>query len=338
VNPKKEFLVGAVIILAIIVGVGGTLWLQGTNFGRATTTVEVLLESVGQLSEGNPVTYRGVRIGQTASIDVEPGGRGVRVTLLLTEEVELPSDAGVVLGPESLFGDWQAEIVSRERFPRFGFYEVPSGTTPVSVEAVAVVGGYALPEITRLTASAEQISVNLAELSARLELAFNQETADNLARAIDNIQAITEEVRTLVQQQSTVAASITASADSALTEVELAAQAARRSLERVEGFVENAKFDSIIDNVRVASEGMRIITTDLADPESGLASTLERADSAFVRIDRITARLEAGEGSLGRLLTDTTFAVRAEEALLSLDLLLKDVRENPRRYVRLSIF
>ena len=83
---------------------------------------------------------------------------------------------------------------------------------------------------------------------------------------------------------------------------------------------------------------MRIITTDLADPESGLASTLERADSAFVRIDRITARLEAGEGSLGRLLTDTTFAVRAEEALFSLDLLLKDVRENPRRYVRLSIF
>jgi phospholipid/cholesterol/gamma-HCH transport system substrate-binding protein len=293
---------------------------------------------VGQLSEGNPVTYRGVRIGQTASIDVEPGGRGVRVTLLLTEEVELPSDAGVVLGPESLFGDWQAEIVSRERFPRFGFYEVPSGTTPVSVEAVAVVGGYALPEITRLTASAEQISVNLAELSARLELAFNQETADNLARAIDNIQAITEEVRTLVQQQSAVAASITASADSALTEVELAAHAARRSLERIEGFVENARFDSIIDNVRVASEGIRVIATDLADPESGLASTMERADSAFVRIDRITARLEAGEGSLGRFLVDTTFAVRAEAALLSFDLLLKDVRENPHRYVRLSIF
>lgn len=106
----------------------------------------------------------------------------------------------------------------------------------------------------------------------------------------------------------------------------------------VEAFVENARFDSIIDNVRIASEGIRIITAGLADPESGLASTLERADSAFVRIDRITARLEAGEGSLGRLLLDTTFALRAEEVLLSFDLLLKDVRENPHRYVRLSIF
>ena len=139
-NRSKEFLVGAVIIASIAVGVGGTVWLQGTNFGRATTTVEVLLESVGQLSEGNPVTYRGVRIGQTASIDVEPGGSGVRVTLLLTEEVELPSDPGVVLGPESLFGDWQAEIVSRARFPRFAFYQVPAGTSTRSSEAVAVVG------------------------------------------------------------------------------------------------------------------------------------------------------------------------------------------------------
>jgi phospholipid/cholesterol/gamma-HCH transport system substrate-binding protein len=338
VNRNKEFLVGAVIILAIVVAVGGTLLLQGTNFGRATTTVEVLLESVGQLSEGNPVTYRGVRIGQTASIDVEPGGSAVRVTLLLTEEMSLPADAGVVLGPESLFGDWQAEIVSRSRFPRFAFFDVPPGTRPLSDEAVGVVGGYALPEITRLTASAEQISVNLADLTARMELAFNQETADNLARAIDNIEAITQEVRSLVQQQSIVAASITASADSALNEVELAAHAARRSLDRVEAFVENARFDSIIDNVRVASEGIRIITAGLADPESGLASTLERADSAFVRIDRITARLEAGEGSLGRLLLDTTFALRAEEVLLSFDLLLKDVRENPHRYVRLSIF
>ena len=337
-NRSKEFLVGAVIIMAIVVGVGGTIWLQGTNFGRATTTVEVLLESVGQLSEGNPVTYRGVRIGQTASIDVEPDGAGVRVTLLLTEDVALPTDAGVVLGPESLFGDWQAEIVSRERFPRFGFYEVPPGSTPRSLEAAAVVGGYALPEITRLTASAEQISQNLADLTERMEIAFNQETADNLARAIDNIQVITEEVRTLVQQQSTVAANITASADSALTEVELAAQAARRSLEHFEAFMGNAQFDSIIDNVRVASEGIRIIATDLSDPEAGLASTMERADSAFVRVDRIAARIEAGEGSLGRLLVDSTLAVRAEEALLSLDLLLKDVRENPGRYVRLSIF
>jgi phospholipid/cholesterol/gamma-HCH transport system substrate-binding protein len=329
-NGRKELLVGSVIIIAVAVGVVGTLWLQGTNFGRPTTSVDVLLESVGQLSEGNAVTYRGVGIGQVATITVEPGGQVVRVTLLLDQPVELPQDAGVVLGPESLFGDWQAEIVSIESFPRFDFYRVPP--------AADALGGYALPEITRLTASAEQISDNLADLTARLELAFNQETADNLATAIGNIEDITQEVRLLVQQQGVVAASITASADSALGEIGLAATAARRSFQRVDSVLSDARMDSVLIELHGAAAGIRQLAMELSSDSTGVPATLERADSAFVRIDRIVAGLESGEGSLGRLLTDTAFAVRAEDVLRTLDLLLQDVRENPRRYVRLSIF
>lgn len=329
---RKELLVGSVIIAALTVGVVGTLWLQGTNFGRPTIAVDVLLESVGQLSEGNVVTYRGVRIGQVSAITVEPDGRVVRVGLLLDRAVELPSDAGVVLGPESLFGDWQAEIVSRESFPRFEFYEVPPD------QDGEVLGGYALPEITRLTASAEQISDNLADLTNRMELAFNQETADNLATAIGNLEAITQEVRTLVQQQGEVASSITANADSALAEIEAAAGAARRSFERVDEVLATAEMDSLIVDLHAAATGMRQLATTLSSDSTGVVATLQRADSAFVRVDRIAARLESGEGSLGRLLSDTTFASRAEGVLMTLNLLLEDVRENPRRYVRLSIF
>jgi phospholipid/cholesterol/gamma-HCH transport system substrate-binding protein len=58
----------------------------------------------------------------------------------------------------------------------------------------------------------------------------------------------------------------------------------------------------------------------------------------LARIDRVSARIEAGEGALGRLLVDSTLAVRAEGVLEQLDFLLRDLRENPKRYVRLSIF
>ena len=333
-NRSRDFLVGIVIIVAVSVAVVGTLWLQGTNFGRVTTVVDVLTETAGQVSEGNRVTYRGVRIGQVSNIMVEPGGGAVRITLLLDGEVPLPEDAAVLLGAESLFGEWQAEIVSRARMERFTFFDVsgvPAGTVPV-------LGGYALPELTRLTASAEQISINLADLTDRLELAFNQETADNLASAIANIEAITEELRELVTQQGAVAASITESAAGVLEEVRGAAQAARTSFERVDGMLGDQRTDSILANVHIASAGLRELANQLSDEDAGVSATLERMDSAFVRIDRITARLEAGEGSLGRLLVDSAFAVRAEAALLQLDLLLQDVRENPHRYVRLSIF
>jgi phospholipid/cholesterol/gamma-HCH transport system substrate-binding protein len=343
-NRGKELLVGLVIIAAVVVAVGGTLWLQGIAVGRGMVPVDARLANVGQLAEGNAVTYRGVPIGQVSRIQVEEGGRAVRVRLLIAQDVQLPDDAGVVLGPESLFGAWQAEIVSRSAFPRFPFFEA-EGTGPPTPPLVfgdeapvAVLGGYALPEISRLTASAEEISGNLAELTERMEIAFNQETADNLARAIGNIEAITEEVRTLVQQQAVVAQALTANADTALGEIQTAAVTARLSFERVDRLLADQQLDSTIANFAVASRDLRNILAALSDTTGGLDGTLERADSAFARIDRMTQRIEAGEGSLGRLLGDTTLIVRAEGVLTQLDLLLADFRENPGRYVRLSIF
>jgi phospholipid/cholesterol/gamma-HCH transport system substrate-binding protein len=332
-NRGRELLVGTVILIALAVVVVGTLWLQGKTFGPVRTA-SALSESVGQLALGNVVTYRGVRIGQVSRIQVLPDGSGVEVTMTFERDVPLPEDAGVVFGPASLFADWQAEIVSRATYPRYAFYEVPANTTAPP----PVFGGYALPEISRLTASAEEISNNLAALSDRLELAFNDQTASSLATAIGNIQTITDEVRRLVEEESGVAKSISSSADSALAEIETASAAARRSFERLEGVLDEAQIDSLVTDIRMASQSIRLASSQLADSTSGVASTLARADSAFASLDRIANRIESGQGALGRLVVDTTLSAKAEDVLSQLDTLLQDLRENPRRYVRLSIF
>ena len=328
----RESLVGVVIIFSTLVAVVGTLWLQRVNFGRPQIEVDVLLAGVAQLNRGNAVKYLGVRIGRVDQITVD--GAVVRVSLLpdQNEDVVLPEHPAVLLGPESMFGDWQAEVVSRPDFPRYPFYEVPDDEGP------NVWGGYALPELSRLTASAEQISDNLRGLTDRLELAFNEETATALASAIANLDTISLEIRDLVVQQSAVASSVTASADSALFEIEQASRVARRSFERIEEILGDAQIDTIIANVRVASSGIQDIASNLSLSTSGIAGTIESADSAFARLDRISARLEAGEGAIGRLLVDSTLAIRAEDVLAQIDLLLQDLRENPRKYVRLSIF
>lgn len=337
----REAMVGVVIVVAVTVAVLGTLWMQGRTFGPVRTA-EVLTESVGQLGQGNAVVYRGVRIGRVAVIEVLPDGSGVRISLVLEEGITLPRDPAVVLGPESLFGDWQAEIVSRTTYPNFPFYEVGEGATvePGSdgAEPAPLLGGYALPELSRLTRSAEQIAANIQSLSGRLELAFNEETASNLSSAVENVEAMTQDLRAFVVSQTEVGSAITASADSALSEIADAAGAARRSFESLEGIIDGAALDTMMADVRIAATGIREVSEQLADSTSGVAVTLARVDSAFARIDRIVGRIESGEGSFGRLLGDSTLVVRAEDVLGQLELLLEDLRENPRRYVRLSIF
>lgn len=334
-KEHRELLAGAVILAAVVVGIGGTLWLQGARFGRGAVEVHVLVDNVAQLAEGNQVKYLGVQVGRVWGIEVVPGGAVARVVLMLTQDVQLPNDAAVVLGPESMFGDWQAEIVSRSAFPRYPFYNVPARAGP---DGVRVLGGYALPELSRLTASMDQISVNLANLTDHLEIAFNETTAQNLADAIENFGVVSQDLRALVAQQSGIATSLTASADSALQEIEEASRVARRSFQRVEALLNDAQVDSIVANVRDASGSFEAIAAEMQGSSNNVARMLETADSAFARIDRLTASVEAGRGSLGRLISDTTLAVRTEEVLAQLEVLLADLRENPSRYIRLSIF
>lgn len=331
----RELLVGTVIIVAVLGAAAGTLWLQGTRFGHTVSRIDVLAREVGQLTEGNVVSLRGVAIGRVAGITVEPDGEAVRIQLRIEGTPTLPDDPVVVLAPESLFGDWQAEIVNRDRYSRFEYYEVPLGTTE---GGVPVLGAYALPDITRLTATAEDVSENLAALTDRVDRAFTDETAENLRLAISNIQQVSEDIANLIEQQANAFGDVSADVREAAGEINAAARVARTTLESADRILASGHVDTVLANLSDASESFDEIALDMSRASTGLESTLTRADSVFGRIGRLTARVESGEGSLGRLLTDTALVVRAEGLLAELDALLQDVRENPGRYVRLSIF
>ena len=96
--------------------------------------------------------------------------------------------------------------------------------------------------------------------------------------------------------------------------------------------------DSIVRNTREITSDLRGVSGDVSAASQSLQETLASVDSTISAVGRITARIEQGEGSLGRLIFDPTIAASIEQFLLGLNLLLDDLRENPRKYVRLSIF
>lgn len=65
------------------------------------------------------------------------------------------------------------------------------------------------------------------------------------------------------------------------------------------------------------------------------ASSLETASASLASVLR---RIEAGEGTLGRLSADASLYDNLNRATLDLGALLRDVQQNPRRYVDLSLF
>ena len=331
----RELLVGLIIISGAIVAVLGTLWLQGTNFGSAITRMDVLVSDVGQLQTGNQVKFRGVSIGRVAGIEVTAGGDAVRVILALENAPRFPPDARALIAPESMFGDWQCEIVSRSRFPTFDYYPV-EGT--VDALGLPVLGGYALPDISRLTAAADEISENLAVLTDRFDRAFNEETADALSQTVRNLELVSVSINDLIAQQAAAFDEVTSEVQVAANEIGEAAAVARSVFQQTDRMLMSGDVDSILVSVRRASAALAGVSEGAGQAMDGLRATLQRSDSALAVIDRLAGRLETGEGALGRLLTDTTFAAGVESAVGEFALLLQDIRENPGRYVRLSIF
>lgn len=325
----REVMVGLVIVLGVAASVLGTLWLQDATFGRGNRYVEALFLEVGQLTDGNAVKYRGVNIGRVSGIAVEPGGEAVRVTLSIQENLSLPENPAALVAPESMFGDWQAEIVPREAYPQFDFLETDDDS---------VMGGYALPDISRLTAAADQISRNLGVLTDRVEEAFTEETAQNIALAIDNIQEVSEQLRQLVQVQAGAFTDLATEVESAAVELRVAAHAGHMAFERAEEILGAPSTDSILLDARATASNLKTLTEDLTTTSQGARSLLTKADSTFARLDRLSARVEGGEGALGRLMNDTVLVYRAQDVLIQLSVLLEDLRQNPQRYVRISIF
>jgi phospholipid/cholesterol/gamma-HCH transport system substrate-binding protein len=336
VNNARDALVGLVIIAAVILGFGGSLWLQGYTWGEERKELEAVFTEVGQVRNGAPVKVRGVRVGRVEEIKVDHANQLVRLRLRVASEVVLPENPVVIISPESMFGDWQAEIHSRGRFAH---------ATYPDVEENGVLPGYALPDITQLTAEAAQIAENMATLTDRVGIAFSEETARNIAALIDNVEDVSQRLSDLVAQQGESFSRLTEEFREAAQGVTEAGRQAQRTLataqqtfETVEGLLQRDEVETLLVNLADLSESLVALSSDLQGTNLEAKEILARIDTTFERVSELVRMVEEGEGSLGRLIGDPAAATGLEGSLAELQLLLEDIRENPRRYLRLSIF
>lgn len=325
---RRDALVGAVVLLGIAAGIGGATWLGG-GWGAAGQSVRAVAPNAGHTMAGASVKYRGVEVGQVDRVGIAPGGEAVVIEMTVRPELALPADAAVLLAPESMFGDWQAEIVARGDFPGQDFLERPG------LEALP---GAALPDVSRLTATADEIARNLTVISDRFRIAFTEETAENLRRAIDNISAVSDGLAEVIDQQAARFDDLAEGVGQSAEDIGAAARAARLSFERIDAMVEDGGVENMIADAGAAAANVRGASADAGAFLGELRSAVQRADSTFARLDRLAAAAEAGDGSLGRLLTDPALADGAAEAMQEIKSLLADIRENPGRYLRFSVF
>lgn len=170
----------------------------------------------------------------------------------------------------------------------------PGDTVPTGTPA---------PGIPELTAKGDSVATTAVALSRQIQAQLiDSGGLRDLRRTIAQTNALVAELATIASTQSR---QLTA------TQAQV-----RRSL----AGVDSAKIDATLSNVRAASANASALTDSLRVTSSRLNATL--------------AQLQSGQGSAGKLLTDTLLYANVQRLVGRLDSLTADFQKNPSRYTR----
>lgn len=158
--------------------------------------------------------------------------------------------------------------------------------------------------------AAGEMGAQATNVLGRVEALLSDQTVNALGAGAEELHVLLRELRILAETERAELVALTRSLKQAAA-----------GLEGAVGGPELARVVARLDSLSASA--------------AATTSTLEEASAS---LQTVLARMERGEGTLGRLSADDALYRNLNQAAENLDLLLQDVRQNPRRYINLKIF
>lgn len=297
---KLQVQVGAIFLFSVLVLVAGILWFKDVSFRSRNVTVRVEFAKTSGLTRGDPVEVSGVPAGQVAKITYK-NGKAV---------VDLDLERGVVLYPTAQIVIENVGIMGQKLVAVYP----GQGGTPLALDGAVFRGSYQ-PGIPELMTDLGGTLAAFDRLARRLDgvlAAFSESDRGALARTLHNTEQATGDLVVFL----------------------------RESRGELAGAVRN--FSAAMQDMHEILEGREGRLAEAIETTTRTAqnfdTTLTAVRSAAIRVDTLLARIEAGEGTLGRIHQDDSLYVELVRALRETRTLVRDIQENPKKYVKLSLF
>lgn len=331
---NNDVLVGATTIGVIVLVIAAVLWIKGAGLGGRERAVVVRTRDVGGIALGNPVVIRGVRAGRVESVAL--GERGwVVLSLDVNRDVELPADPVVLLVASSLFGEWQATITDGTGVP-------PDRELRAAIAEARTRGdtlpGAVLPDIAQLTSVAGRIAGDVADVAGRFESAFDDSAAVELRTSIRNFAALSADLSRTVKTQSGNLDRVSADVARGVERVNAAAARVDRITARIDSATNANELREILTGAREASRALVDATNRLRVIAEQAERTGSRLSTAAARADSVMTKVNGTQGSLGLFVNDPKLYRSSDSLVTEMRALVADIKRNPTRYIRLSIF
>ena len=301
-NLSRELKTAFFIIGCILVFIFGFSYLKGSSLLSKEKVVYALYNDVEGLVVGANVTISGMNVGKVRAIDFDENYDKIKVTFTLREDLVFSNQSVAQLYEAGLIGGKAIAIL-----PQYDS----------TVEAVAdhdVLPSEIKPGLTEL------VNQQIAPLQDKIEGLLT--SADSLFAGVSNVMNY--------QTQNNIKATLEGLA-ATVNNINALSSSVNRILEANE-----KGFASTLNNLDDVTQNLTQLTDSLN--QMPLVSTVKNFEATSAQLKKIIDGLESGEGSAGQLLNDKALYDNLVTSSESLDALLTDLKEHPKRYVHFSIF
>lgn len=311
---SNETKVGILAAFALVVLILGFTFLKGKNIFSSQIRIFAKYEDADGLNKSNPVMLYGLQVGAVDEILlINEDENKILVKFHVANDVKIPVNSIAKIVSSDLLGSKAIEILPGDATTFIEDEGTITGKIELSLtESISKVVAPVQKKVESLIGSVDTVVIALNDI-------FNEDTRVNLRgsfqsirSAINNIENTTGYVDSLTRQETKRIQLVLANMESITRNLHENNAVITRSLQN---------FAAITDSVRAGN----------------LKKTIMETNQAMAEFNKVIAKINSGQGSMGMLVNDNKLYDNLQAASKNLDKLVMDLKANPSRYVNFSI-
>ncbi len=300
---RKELKIGIFVVVVITVSFFLINYLRGKDIFNREIELYSNFETVEGLLPSAPVFIRGYKAGKVAEVVYDAEKEDFTVICSIKKEFRIPEDSKMTIYSVDIMGGKGVRI--------------DLGTSEVSAED----GSTLAPAFE--AGLMDGLSAGIAPLLAKVT-----STLDSLELTISGINSVLSD-----ENQANITKTM-AHLERTMASIESIAVG-------IDG--KSAELTAFIDNLSDISGKFTSISAKIDTTMSGVSSVVATLDESDIEglvtsFKSLLEKINDPEGTVGKLLTDGSVYTSIDELLNDVDSLVKKIEENPKKYVRISVF
>jgi phospholipid/cholesterol/gamma-HCH transport system substrate-binding protein len=296
----REIKTAILVITSILLFIWGYNFLKGKDLFNSYKIFYVEYVNVEGLTPSAPVTINGLVIGRVKTITISNSGT-LLVELQIKTDFPISKSSTATIYEASLIGGKQIAIhpnYNDKVLAEDGTHLL--GNTQLGLaDSLGDKLSPVLAKVDKLMASADQLISGFNSVLDAKGQADLKKTLAELSETMEQFHKVAVNANVILDENK-------------------------------------GQLKGVVSNFNKVSSDFAKISDSLN--KANLGKTVRNLNSTLAKVDGLMGGLEAGKGTMGKLLKDDVLYKNLEKTSKELELLLQDVRLYPTRYVNVSLF